>query len=172
MGIFRTLGQFAIVGCALAAVVSCGSGDDSGSTASADLPGTATALPGEIAPAQGDECDLLPESEVVQAIGPHDGGQHDYQLGGCVWSSTAGEKDGLVEAIQATVLPAAQYEDVAEIGEPVSGFGAGATYANLHGELWFPCRSGDFCGIKADISDPDRRQDVALRLGKVLQSRA
>ncbi|WP_157228745.1 hypothetical protein [Nocardia brevicatena] len=114
----------------------------------------------------------LTDSEVAQEIGPHDGGQHDYLLGGCVWSSTAGEKDGLVEAIHATVLPAAQYEIVAEVGGTVSGFGTEATYANLHGELWFPCHSGDFCGIKANISDPDRRQDVALRLGKVLQNRA
>lgn len=172
MRIFRTLGQLAIVGGVLAAVVSCGSDNDSGSPAAVDLPGIATALPGATAPAQAGECDLLTESEVVQAIGPHDGGQHDYLLGGCVWSSTAGEKDGLVEAVHATVLPAAQYEAIAEIGEPVSGFGAHATYANLYGELWFPCRSGDFCGIRADISDPGRREDIALRLGKVLQSRA
>ncbi|MEV4124393.1 hypothetical protein [Nocardia sp. NPDC049707] len=172
MGIFRTLGQLAIVGGVLAAVVSCGNGGDSRPTTSVGLPGTAPALPGATASGQGGECDRLTNSEITQAIGPHDGGQHDYLLGGCVWSSTAGEKDGLVEAIHATVLPAAQYEAVAEIGEQVSGFGAGATYANLHGELWFPCRSGEFCGIKAKISDPDRRQDVALRLGKVLQSRA
>ena len=171
MGFVRKLGQVAIVGGALALLVACGSGDDPGPTNPGGLPGTATGLPTADAPAQDAECGRLTEGDVAEAIGPNDGGQHDYLLGGCVWTSTAGEKDGLVEAVHATVLPADQYEAVAEIGEPVSGFGDGATYADLHGELWFPCRSGDFCGIKAKISDPDRREEIAMRLGKALQGR-
>ncbi|MEV6815151.1 hypothetical protein [Micromonospora sp. NPDC051296] len=172
MKIFRKLGQVAVVGGALALVVACGSDDGPSSSNPAGPPGTATELPAtDAAPLQDGECGRLPEGDVAEAIGPNDGGQHDYLLGGCVWTSTAGETEGLVEAIHATVLPAGQYEAVAEAGEPVSGFGDGATYADLHGELWFPCRSGDFCGIKANISDPDRREEVAMRLGKVLQGR-
>lgn len=164
------LGQVAIVGGALAMVVACGSDGSSSSPASGETPGTDD-FASAVTQAKGDECERLTKSEVSGVIGPNDGGQHDYQLGGCVWTATSGAKDGLVEAIHATVLPKAQYEAVAEIGEPVSEFGDGATYDSGYGELWFPCRSGDFCGIKANIDDPDKRKDVALRLGKILQGR-
>jgi hypothetical protein len=160
------LGQVAIVGGALAMVVACGSDGGSSSPTSAKTPDDSV---GAVTQANGDECGRLTKSEVSEVIGPNDGGQHDYELGGCVWTATSGAKDGLVEAIHATVLPKAQYQAVAEIGEPVSGFGDGATYDSGYGELWFPCRSGDFCGIKASIGDPDKRKDVALRLGKTLQ---
>ena len=76
-----------------------------------------------------------------------------------------------MEAISATVLSKDEYEAVAEVGEPVTGSADGATYDTIHGELWFPCRSGDFCGIKVNISDPGKRKDVAIRLGKVLRGR-
>ncbi|MFG3601595.1 hypothetical protein [Micromonospora chersina] len=162
------LGQVAIVGGALAMVVACGSDGGSSSPTSAKTPG-ADDFASAVTQAKGNECERLTKSEVSEVIGPNDGGQHDYELGGCVWTASSGAKDGLVEAIHATVLSKAEYEAVAEIGEPVSGFGDGATYDDGHGELWFPCGSGDFCGIKAKISDPDKRKDVALRLGKSLQ---
>ncbi|PSK65703.1 hypothetical protein B0E53_02360 [Micromonospora sp. MH33] len=161
------LGHVAIVGGALAMVVACGSDGSSSSPTSAGTPGTDDSV-SAVTQAKGDECERLTKSEVSEVIGPNDGGQHDYQLGGCVWTA-ASAKDGLAEAIHATVLPKAQYEAVAEIGEPVSGFGDGATYDSGYGELWFPCRSGDFCGIKANINDPDKRKEIALRLGKILQ---
>ena len=122
-----------------------------------------------VAEAKNDECERLTRSEVADVIGPNDGGQHDFLLGGCVWTATSGAKDGMVEAIHATVLAEAEYEAVAEVGEPVSGSAEGATYDATHGELWFSCRSGDFCGIKVRIGDSDRREEAATRLGTVLQ---
>ncbi len=62
------------------------------------------------------------------------------------------------------------YEAVAEIGETVEGFGDGATYAGLHGELWFPCGDGDYCGVKGGISDGDERT-ITLALGALLRDR-
>ncbi|MEU5722726.1 hypothetical protein ABZ783_12985 [Micromonospora sp. NPDC047738] len=169
MQILRKLGQAAIVGAALAMVVACGSDGGSSSSTSAENPGTDDAA-STVTEAKGGECERLTKSEVEAVIGPNDGGQHDYALGGCIWTATSGAKDGLVEAISATVLPKAQYEAVAEVGEQVSGSADGATYDTIHGELWFPCKS-DFCGIKVNISDPDKRKEVALRLGKILQDR-
>jgi len=166
MKILRKLGHVAIIGGALAAVVACGT---TGGT-SAEAPGPADDSVSGVTEAKGEECERLGQSEVADAIGPNDGGQHDFLLGGCVWTATSGAKDGLVEAIHATVLAEAEYEAVAEVGEPVSGSADGATYDTIHGELWFPCGSGDFCGIKVRISDPDRREQVATRLGTVLQS--
>lgn len=171
MGFFGKLGQAAVASAALALVVACGSNGDGSSSTSADLPDTGKLADAPAADESEAACKHLTEGEITEAIGPNDGGQHDYLLGGCVWKATSGPKDGLVEAIFATVLPQGQYEAVAEIGEPVEGFGAGATYATLHGELWFPCRNGDFCGVKVDISDSDKREDVAMRLGRVLQGR-
>lgn len=171
MNIFRKLAHVAIVGGALALVVGCGSDGGPTSSGPADGSGTADDAAGAVTEAKGGECERLTASEVTEVIGPNDGGQHDYALGGCVWTATSGAKDGLVEAISATVLSKAEYEAVAEVGEPVSGSVDGATYDTTHGELWFPCRSGDFCGIKVKISDPDKRKDVATRLGKALQGR-
>lgn len=171
MRALKRLGQAVLIGGALVLVAACGGGDAPGAADPASPPDVVTDLPTEAAPGRDGACDRLPESEIADAIGPNDGGQHDYVLGGCVWTSTAGERDGLIEAIHATVLPADQYEALAEIGEPVSGFGDGATYADLYGELWFPCLDGDFCGVKANISDPDRREEIALRLGRALADR-
>jgi len=165
MKILRRLGHVAIIGGALAAVVACGT---TGGT-SADAPGGADDSVSDVTEAKGEECERLSQNEITDVIGPNDGGQHDFLLGGCVWTATSGVKDGLVESIHATVLTEAEYEAVAEVGEPVSGSADGATYDTIHGELWFPCRSGDFCGIKVRIGDADRREEVATRLGTVLQ---
>ncbi|GII57253.1 hypothetical protein Pth03_56420 [Planotetraspora thailandica] len=169
MGVFRKFTHAAIVGGALALIAACGGGGDSGGSSPVNLP-SAVGLPGGEGSDSSESCKFLTEEEVTQAIGPNDGGQQDYTFGGCVWTASSA-KDGINEAIFAAVLPKAQYESVAEIGDPVSGFVDGATYAELHGELWFPCRGGDYCGIKARTADSDGRQEIALSLAKLLQSR-
>jgi hypothetical protein len=171
--VFRKSAHAAILGSALALVVACGGGG-SGDSSPVSVPGTG-GLPsagggGAQGPDGGDSCKRLTKDEVAEAIGPNDGGKHDYTFGGCVWTA-ASAKEGFTEAIFAAVLPKNQYESVAEIGEPVSGFVDGATYSNTHGELWFPCRGGDFCGIKVRTAGSDKREEIAVRLGKILKSR-
>ncbi|RBM18957.1 hypothetical protein [Streptomyces sp. PT12] len=115
-------------------------------------------------------CDTLTDEEITDAIGEHEPGTHDYVFGGCVWTASAADADGFTASIHAAQLPADQYESVAEIGEPIDGFGEGATYDDIHGELWFPC--GDaFCGIKAGTADSGPRQDIATRLAQSLRDR-
>lgn len=121
-------------------------------------------------PGSDESCKFLTQEEVASAIGPNDGGKHDYTFGGCVWVASSA-KDGFSEAIYASVLPKDQYEAVAETGEPVSGFVEGATYATMHGELWFPCRKGDYCGVKVRTASSDGREETALRLAKAMQGR-
>lgn len=171
MGMFRKLAHVTLVAGTLTLVVACGSDGGAPPSGRADVPGAGNEAADDVAEAKGDECGRLPANEVTDVIGPNDGGQHDYTLGGCVWTATSGPKDGLVEAVSATVLPKEQYEQVADAGGPVSGSAEGATYNDIHGELWFPCRDGDYCGIKVSVSDPDKRKDAALRLGKVLQGK-
>ncbi|WBB50584.1 hypothetical protein O3597_09025 [Verrucosispora sp. WMMA2044] len=169
MEILSRLVKAAIVGAALATLVACGGEAGTGSSTPGDKPGdarTADDAAGSLTEPEGDECERLTTDEVADAIGAHDGGQHDYQLGGCVWTATSGG-----QALHASVLSKDEYEAVAEIGEPVSGSAEGAVYDDTHGELWFPCGGGEFCGIKADIGDSDRRKEVALRMGTVLQGR-
>ncbi|MFJ2031584.1 hypothetical protein [Streptosporangium sp. NPDC087985] len=168
MELLRKFTLAAILGIALTLVAACGGGGDSDGSTSVGLPGV-EAPAGEDS-GSSDSCKFLSKEEVAEAIGPHDGGRQDYTFGGCVWTASSA-KDGINEAIFATVLPKAQYESVAEIGEPVSGFVDGATYDETHGELWFPCRGGDYCGIKVGTASPDGRQETALRLGKILQGR-
>ncbi|GAA2071467.1 hypothetical protein [Actinomadura alba] len=174
MKLFSKMAHAAILGSALALVVACGGGD----SGSVSLPGKGGVPSAGGAGAEGPEdsesCKRLTKEEVAEAIGPNDGGKHDYTFGGCVWTATSakeGAPEGFTEAIFASVLPKDQYESVAEIGEPVSGLADGATYSANHGELWFPCRSGDFCGIKVRTASSDDRQETAIRLGKLLQSR-
>ncbi|MEV4714891.1 hypothetical protein [Micromonospora sp. NPDC049374] len=172
MEILRRLARAAVVGGTLAMLVACGSDVGSGSSTPGETPGAAgsVAAPddaaGSLTEPKGEECERLTTDEVAGVIGAHDGGQHDYQLGGCVWTATSGG-----EAIHASVLSKDEYEAVAEIGEQVSGSADGAVYDDIHGELWFPCGNGDFCGVKANIGESDRRKEVALRMGKILQGR-
>lgn len=117
------------------------------------------------------ECALLTDDEVEEAIGPHDGGGQDFMLGGCIWRATE-SSDDFVPAIHVAIVPADVYDSLAEIGDPVDGFGDGATYAELHGELWFPCRDDQFCGLKAHIAESDEREQTALALGRLVEDRA
>jgi hypothetical protein len=117
------------------------------------------------------ECELLTGDEVTDVIGPHDGGAQDYVFGGCVWTASSGE-DGFTESVAVAVLETDEYEALAEEGEPVEGFGDGATYAEMHGELWFPCQDGKFCGVKARTADGDTRQGFAEQLARTVMARA
>ncbi|GAA4574423.1 hypothetical protein [Planotetraspora kaengkrachanensis] len=168
MNVFRKFTQAAILAGALALVTACGGGG-SGDSSPVSLPGV-NAPAGEGSGDSDASCDFLTKDEVADVIGPNDGGQHDYTFGGCVWTASSA-KDGFNEAIFAAVLPKAQYESVAEIGEPLSGFVEGATYDATHGELWFPCRGGDYCGIKVRTASSDGRQEAGLRLAEILQGR-
>jgi hypothetical protein len=70
------------------------------------------------------------------------------------------------------VLTADEYEAIAEIGDPVAGFGDGATYAELHGELWFQCRGEMFCGVKSRTAEGETRQGFAEQLATAVKGRA
>ncbi|MFJ4849623.1 MULTISPECIES: hypothetical protein [unclassified Streptomyces] len=172
MKAFKRIAHTAILVTVLAVVTACGSGN-SAVSGPADHP-SSVSLPtmdaGGEDPGGNESCKYLTREEVAAAIGPNDGGKQDYVFGGCVWSASS-TKDGFREAIFAAVLPKAQYESVAEIGDPVSGFGEGATYATMHGELWFPCREGDFCGIKAHTASSDDREQIARRLATAMRGR-
>lgn len=119
-----------------------------------------------------DQCSLFTGDEVEAVIGPHDGGQQDFQLGGCVWTAGAADSGGYTPRVQATVADQGIYEAVAEPGDPVDGFGDGATYDTIYGELWFPCANGQWCGVKADLADGDERRTATLALGTLLRDRA
>lgn len=126
------------------------------------------------APEDGGEaaCELLTDDEITETIGEHDGGQHDYAFGGCVWSAKAPVQDGFTEQIHATVLSADLFRDLAgiEVGDPIAGFGEGATYSPRHGQLWWQC--GDqWCGVKVAVVLGDEIEEIARRLARSLDSR-
>lgn len=181
---WRTAVRSLVPGAVLVLVVACGNGAgpggsdegaDAGTQASTETDAP-TEAPDGAGPATGtvsglEACDLLTDDEVTEAIGPHLAGEHDYLLGGCIWEAETPTESGLTEAIHATVLPRGEYEMVADIGEPIDGYGEGATYDDITGELWFPCLGGDFCGIKAGIGDSDGRQAAAERLAQSILGR-
>lgn len=162
MKIRKLAGSVITSGALALALTACGASDDDG--------GGVGPL-GQ--PEQSDRpsaCDLLTADEVTDVIGAHDGGAHDYLFGGCVWTATSGE-DGFTPSIHVAVLPPDQHEALAEPGDPVPTFGDGATYADLHGELWFPCQSDKFCGVRVSTPDGDTRQGFAEKLAKAVQGR-
>jgi len=120
-----------------------------------------------------EECSLLTDAEVTAAIGPHGAPEMDMLFGGCAWhAQVPPTENGFRPGVVVAVVPAVAYEQVAHVGEPVDGFGAGATYDSTWGELWFRCRGDMHCGLKIDISDPDERAATARRLGLLVKSRA
>ncbi len=104
---------------------------------------------------ESEQCDLFTGDEITAVIGPHDGGQQDFQLGGCVWTATTADADGFTPAIQATVTEPDLYEMVAESGEPVEWLRRLApAYAGVYGEFGFTAiATGTCCGVKGDIAD-------------------
>ena len=171
MMIRKLVQAVAVCGVLALALAACGGSDDGSGSGSGSGGGLRDA---PVENAQDSDrpaaCDLLTEDEVTDVIGPHDGGAHDYVFGGCVWTASSGE-DGFTPSIHVAVLTADEHEALAEPGEPVAGFGDGATYADLHGELWFPCQGDKFCGVKAGTADGDTRQGAAEQLAKAVQER-
>lgn len=168
MNLRKRLQAGAIGGLLAITLAACGGADDGGA---------GPLSPGDTAPEneqdanRADECALLTESEVTQVIGPNDGGADDMAFGGCRWTASS-SKDGFTESVHVAVLTADEYEQLAEIGDPVAGFGDGATYADLHGELWFHCRGDKYCGVKARTAEGESRQGFAEQLAKAVLDRA
>jgi hypothetical protein len=123
-----------------------------------------------------DRCALLTSAEVVEAIGPHDGGSTDignqWGLMSCRWTATVAQ-EGWYDAIEVGVFEGAMVQlarDDAE-GEPVVGFVPGALYDPSAGELWFDCAGGRFCVVKARTMRSGGREEVATRLARLVESR-
>lgn len=166
----KLLQAVAVSGVLAITLAACGSSDDgAGSPRLGDV-GQENASDATGDSGRPAECELLTEKEVTDVIGPNDGGAQDYVFGGCVWTASS-RKDGFAESVTVAVLESGEYEAVAEVGEPVDGFGDGATYAEMHGELWFPCQGGKFCGVKAGTADGDTRQGFAEQLARAVMDR-
>ena len=116
-------------------------------------------------------CALLTDAEVTEALGPHGPPQRDPGFGGCVWYGATNEA-GYSNKVAVAVVPSFVYEQVAEIGEPIEGFGSGATYAEIRGELWFRCQTDKHCGIQLILPSGKDRAAEARRLGRLVKSRA
>jgi hypothetical protein len=56
-------------------------------------------------------------------------------------------------------------------GDPLAGFVPGATYDHLYGELWFDCPQGRLCVVKVRTVSGDRRQQIATKLARLVESR-
>jgi hypothetical protein len=145
--------------CVLPTALACGSSDD------AEHRADAWDSPDGIA-----ECSLLTEAELTEAIGPHDPPIRDPMFGGCAWAGPA-IAGGQRATVNIAVLPAMAFEQLAEIGAPVEGFGPGATYSQRHGQLWFPCKGDMYCGVRSNIDPVERRARVIRQLALLVKSR-
>src|SRR5262245_52363536 len=142
----RTVAPVLALACTLALVVACGSDDDA-----EDLVGGTDAA---------EECALLKEAEITDAIGTHNPAEPDLYFGGCAWYANIPPTDtGFRPGVIVAVVPQIVFDQVAHVGEPVEQFGDGATYDSTHGELWFRCRGDMHCGLKLRIEDSDRRAE-------------
>lgn len=163
--------RIALVGCAVALAAGCGGSESSGDLGG--LPGGA--LQGE---GSGDDpgdtnenCALLTDTEIEEAIGEHNSGEQDYAYGGCVWKATDGTLE-FTPGVHVAIMPQDQYVQLAETNtKPATDFAPDATYAELYGELWWPCQDTQYCLVKVDLADGDEREQVALQLGEVVKGR-
>jgi hypothetical protein len=157
----------AVATAALAFGAGCGGDSDSeGATGAGGDPS------GAGVPPVGEACDLLAEDEVTEAIGEHDGGQPDYAYGGCLWSAMTADANGWTNRIRAAVLPEDVYRQLVDPDPgrrlPIDGFGEGATYDNLNGELWFRC-DDQWCLVAAETNAGPREQ-IARQLASSLDA--
>lgn len=131
-----------------------------------------------------DRCTLLSDAEVTAAIGAHDGGSRGslerpnaWGSESCRWTATASRDiDGYgrwSDAIEVAVFDKARedyYRDQAE-GEIVPGLGELALYDESSGDLWFNCGGERLCAVKARTASATGRQELAIRLAKLVQQR-
>jgi hypothetical protein len=159
---------------AFALLAGCG-GNGADDFADDDAPPAATAAAGT------DHCALLTDAEVTEAIGPHGGGrtgEGEWGNMGCRWTATtvqdvSGFPDGWRDAVEVAVFDenrTAWARDQAT-GSPVPGFVDGALFDESYGDLWFPCAAGRMCVVKARTASGDRRQEIALRLARLVNGR-
>lgn len=157
-----------VLGAVLALGAGCGGPDT-------EPKGAGGAVPG---PNGGDErkveevCELLTDAEITEAIGEHDAGRYDPDLSACVWLANSPDQGAFTEAIVVTLVSEDDHRNrvKAKPGDPIEGFGEGATYSPMHGELWFRC--GDqWCSVQAAGLDGDRRKQVVHRLARSLDGR-
>ena len=164
----------ALVVCALVLLAGCGGGDSSES-ASADSDSDAGS-------SELDRCGLLTEGEIAEAIGAHEPGNsslsNEWGTQSCRWTATRahtveGYPDGWHEAIEVAAFNATGVPLVRQQvkGEPLAGFVPGATYDQTHGELWFDCGDGRLCVVKAHTISGDGREEIAMRLARLVESR-
>jgi hypothetical protein len=164
--------------CALVLLAGCG-GSSSG-RASAD----SAAAGGVIAADRGelDRCALFTADEIAAAIGPHDGGSsslsNEWGTQSCRWTATRaqnveGYPDGWHEAIEVAAFDAGVAPLLRQqvSGDPVTGFVAGARYDVSYGNLWFDCAHGRLCVVKARTASGDHREQIAMQLARLLDSR-
>ena len=128
-----------------------------------------------------DRCALLTDAEITDAIGPHDTGSsslsNEWGMQSCRWTATKAQNiEGLPEwhdaievaAFDAGVVPMIRQQIR---GDPLAGFVPGATYDHLYGELWFDCPQGRLCVVKVRTASGDRRQQIATKLARLVESR-
>lgn len=161
---FTKVAQAVVLSAVQAIGAGCGDGD--GGEADADNGVAGPHLSGK--PKGEPACELLTHAEISGAIGEHDGGQTDIAYGGCVWTGTTPLEAGFTEQVSISVVPENRYRRLAEIGDPIAGFGEGATYAPGHGELWFRC-GADWCGVK--VTAAGEIEEIATRLAHSLDGR-
>jgi len=128
-----------------------------------------------------DRCALLTDNEVDAAIGPHRSGRNDltnqWTLQSCRWVATTAQKaeaypNGWFDHVEVAVFDSLRTSWAREQarGEPVSGF-EGALYDSSSGEVWFPCARGRYCVVKAGTASGRNREQIAIRLGQLVEKR-
>ena len=125
-------------------------------------------------------CELLTDDEIRDAIGPHQVGKRWSQLFGrlesCRWTATTAQQieghPNWFDSIEVVVYEKnPEYWARQAKGDPVKGFAEGALYDRSYGDLWFNCPSGRFCVVKMNTAAGETREQIALRLARLVERR-
>ena len=128
-----------------------------------------------------DRCALLTDAEIAAAIGAHEPGyigvNNPWGNNSCRWVATAapavrapeGWRDSVEVAVwEGGMLPWAKDQ---VRGVPIAGVAKNATWDRTSAELWWECAGGRVCALKLRTADSKQRQDVAMRLVRLVDGR-
>ena len=133
------------------------------------------------ASAETDRCALVKDSEIAEAIGPHEGGNaglpNEWGNNSCRWTAknapAAKAPEGWRDAIELAVFEGTMRSWAKDRmrGEPIAGGPANAQWDKSFGELWFECAGGRVCVVKVRTAASKQRKEFATKFAQLVESR-
>lgn len=128
-----------------------------------------------------DRCALIKDSEIEEAIGPHESGHaglpNEWGNNSCRWTAknapSAKAPEGWRDAIELAVLEGTMVSWAKDHvrGEAITDAPANARWDKSFGEIWFECTGGRVCVVKVRTAASKQRKEFATKLARAMEGR-